>query len=153
MPGRAGRIAQRFRSDRATAGRRPRRPDAAVRISRLAARRADFGGQPVGEGLPALRRLLLALPGSAASAVRASISRSPRTSMYGTFCSWAAPDLVLHPVRRVVDLDAQAARRAGRAASSRGRLEVAIGDRDDDRLDRGEPERERARRSARRGCR
>ena len=52
------------------------------------------------------------------------------------------PDLVLHPVVRVVDLDPEPARGEDRGQLAAG-LHMPIGDRDDDRLDRGQPERER----------
>ena len=76
--------------------------------------------------------------------VRASISRSPRTSMYGTFCSCARRILFCI---RLSDVSTSTRRpRARRTpASSCAGLDVAVGDRDDDGLDRGEPERERAR--------
>ena len=63
--------------------------------------------------------------------------------MYGTFCSWAAR--ILYCIR--FDEPSTSTRRprvAEHARQLRGRVDVAIGDRDDDRLDRREPERERA---------
>ena len=63
--------------------------------------------------------------------------------MYGTFCSWASRILFCIRLSERVDLDPQAAR-AQDAGQLLGRLDVAVGDRDDDGLDRRQPQRERA---------
>ena len=78
-------------------------------------------------------------------AVRASTSRSPRISMYGTF--WPCARRILFCIRLSESSTSTNRTPAARssAASSLGRLDVAVGDRDDDGLDRRAPQRERAR--------
>lgn len=61
--------------------------------------------------------------------------------MYGTFCSCASPDLVLHPAVGGVDLHPQAALPQHGGELLRG-LDVPVGDRDHDGLHRREPQRE-----------
>ena len=77
-------------------------------------------------------------------AVRASTSRSPRTSMYGTFCSCARRILFCIRLSESSTSTTEPAR-PQHAGQLVGGLVVAVGDRDDDRLHRRAPERERAR--------
>ena len=79
--------------------------------------RGGLGGQAVGEGLPVDRLPAAPLPSSAGDAVRASISRSPSTTMYGTFCSWAVR--ILYCIR--FD-ESSTSTRSPRAAEHTGQL-------------------------------
>jgi hypothetical protein len=86
----------------------------------------DRRGRPTGNPPPAPRARH---GGPAARLVRASISRSPRTSMYGPLLL-RQPDLVLHPVigRRLTRSPAP------EHAAGSSPVDVPVGDRDDDGL-------------------
>ena len=120
------RLVQR-RCSRAVSGR-PASPHSA-------ARRSAKASQPCGSCCsPARVR---------GEAVRASISRSPSTTMYGTFCSCAAR--ILFCIRFDESSTSTRRPRARRSVGQLlGRLDVPVGDRDDDRLDGRQPEREGA---------
>ena len=104
-------------------------------------RALDFGRDAIREGLPGLRLLLLAGPGPRRRRSGLDLAVAQHDHVRDLLLL-GRPDLVLHPVRRVVDLHAQAAGSKQRRELVGG-LDVPVGDRDDRRLDRRQPERER----------
>src|SRR6266853_4302263 len=102
---------------------------------------ARFSGQPIGEGLPRLGWLLLAgaRPRRRGSGFDLAVAENQHVR---DLLLLGRPDLVLHPVRAVVDLDPETAP-AEDAGELVGCLDVPVGDRDDHGLDGSEPERER----------
>src|SRR6266550_5285433 len=124
---------------RATTTPMPSAPGAAIVPTSAHSPGRRLGCKPIGEGLPSLGGLLLPGPRPGRRGARFDLPIAEHEHVWDLLLL-GRPDLVLHPIRRPVDLDPQVPR-PQYVGQLRGRLEMPIGDGDDNRLDRCEPQR------------
>src|SRR4029077_20040784 len=113
------------------------------RLGSVGLARCGLLGEPGGKVIPTDCRLLLPCPRPWRSRPCLDLAIAQDEHVRDLLLLREA-DLVLHPVRGLVDLDPHSTGTQN-LSQTRGRLVVAIGDRDDDGLNRRAPERERAR--------
>src|SRR3954454_17466452 len=133
-------IAQGFGTGQSSGGASGRPFRSSPRRSRWSrdAPLAGLRGQPIRQRLPRFGGLLLPRPGPRRRGPGLDLA-VPEDDHVGHLLLLGGPDLVLHPVRRFVDVDAQPSAAEELGQISR-RVAVPVGDRDDDGLDRREPQ-------------